>query len=128
MINKLTPVLIVEEIEPVLPYWVDRLGFEKTVEVPQGDKLGFVILARDGIELMYQTRESVEHDEPGILESAGSPFAALFLEIEDFDTVARAMQGADIIVAKRTTFYGSTEIITRDPAGNIITFAKMSDG
>jgi uncharacterized glyoxalase superfamily protein PhnB len=126
MIRKVTPVLIVEEIEPVLPYWVDRLGFEKTVEVPEGDKLGFVILARDGVEVMYQSRESVKKDEPGVLESAGSPFSALFIEVTDFDGVARALEGADVIVPKRTTFYGATEIITRDPAGNVITFAQMA--
>ena len=34
---KITPVLIAEKIEPVIPCWVDRLGFEKTVEVPGDD-------------------------------------------------------------------------------------------
>lgn len=48
--KKLTPVLAVDEIEPVLPFWIERLGFEKTVEVPQGDRLGFVIPARDGAD------------------------------------------------------------------------------
>ena len=57
--NRLTPVLMVEAIEPCLPFWVDRLGFSKTVEVPHGDRLGFAILVRDGVELMYQTRASV---------------------------------------------------------------------
>ena len=35
--KKVTPVLYVEEIEPALPFWMDRLGFEKTAEVPHGD-------------------------------------------------------------------------------------------
>jgi len=34
--KKLTPILLVKEIEPSLPFWVDRLGFKKTVEVPEG--------------------------------------------------------------------------------------------
>jgi len=53
--KKLTPVLYVDAIEPCLPFWVDRLGFSKTVEVPHENAIGFVILARDGLELMYQT-------------------------------------------------------------------------
>jgi len=31
--NKLTPNLIVDAIEPCLPFWVSRLGFEKTVDL-----------------------------------------------------------------------------------------------
>jgi hypothetical protein len=57
VIKKLTPVLMVDAIEPCLPLWVDRLGWNKTVEVPEGDRLGFVILEKDGAEVMYQTWE-----------------------------------------------------------------------
>jgi len=45
---KITSVLLVDEIEKSLPFWVERMGFEKTVEVPEGDRLSFVILVRDG--------------------------------------------------------------------------------
>ena len=38
----ITPVLYCDAIEPALPFWVDQLGFTKVVEVPEGDKLGFV--------------------------------------------------------------------------------------
>jgi purine nucleoside permease len=40
-VKKITPVLLVNEIEPILPFWIDRLGFTKTIEVPDGNKLGF---------------------------------------------------------------------------------------
>ena len=43
---KITAVLIVEEIEKSLTFWVARMGFQKTVDVPEGDRLGFVILVR----------------------------------------------------------------------------------
>jgi hypothetical protein len=33
-LKKLTPILTVEAIEPSLPFWVDALGFTKTVDVP----------------------------------------------------------------------------------------------
>jgi hypothetical protein len=29
-VKRITPVLLVKEIEPVIPFWVDRLGFAKT--------------------------------------------------------------------------------------------------
>jgi len=31
-VKKLTPILSVEKIEPVLPFWTQHLGFIKTVE------------------------------------------------------------------------------------------------
>ena len=62
--RKLSPLLTVEAIEPCLSFWVERLGFAKTVEVPEGSSLGFVILAKDGVEIMYQSRASVEKDIP----------------------------------------------------------------
>ena len=59
---QITANLIVESIEACLPFWVDRLGFEKSVEVPHEGALGFVILKRAGAELMLQTRASLAAD------------------------------------------------------------------
>ena len=126
MIKKLAPVLIVDRIEPLLPLW-DALGFRRT-EVPHGEALGFVILERDGIEVMYQTRDSVGADEPRVLEGSRPPgAAALFIEVDDLEAMAKALpSGTEIINARRQTFYGSTETIFRDGAGNVITLAQMA--
>lgn len=122
MFKKLTPILLVEHIEPCLSFWVDRLGFEKTAEVPEGDRLGFVLLAKDGLELMYQSLESAEKDLSGVaLQSGGT----LFFEIADLDGVIRAMEGAEVAVPRRTTFYGSEEIWVREPGGHLIGFAQF---
>src|SRR5258708_2043171 len=63
-VKRITPVLLVKEIEPVVPFWVDRLGFVKTVEVPDGNKLGFAAFQKGAAEVMYQTYASVEKDAP----------------------------------------------------------------
>ena len=125
-IKKLTPVLLVDAIEPLLPFW-DALGFQRTAEVPHGDALGFVILAADGVEVMYQTVASVRHDEPRILEGGrAAGMTGLFFEVDDLDAIAaRIPKSADLIAERRTTPYGSTEIIVRDGAGNAVTFAKF---
>ena len=125
--RKLTPVLIVDAIEPCLGFWVDRLGFAKTVEVPEGEKLGFVILAKDGVEVMYQTVESVEHDAPGVLGGKRKPSAgsvALFIEVSDVAAVESALSGLEQVVPRRQTFYGMDEVGVREPGGNIVTFAQ----
>jgi catechol 2,3-dioxygenase-like lactoylglutathione lyase family enzyme len=121
---KITAVLIVENIEKSLPFWVESMGFEKTVEVPEGDRLGFVILVRDGAELMLQTTASVEKDQPqfeGLVTNT-----ALFIEVEDFADILKRLEGYPISIPERLTFYGMREIGVRDPDNNIVTFAARA--
>jgi uncharacterized glyoxalase superfamily protein PhnB len=124
MIKKITPILYVDAIEAVLPFWVDRLGFTRSAEVPEGDRLGFVLLERDGLEVMYQTRESVSADVPALAETpmGGS---ILFVEVESLDPILEALAGIEPVVPRRRTFYGADEFFVREPAGNIIGFAAF---
>ncbi|HUI74513.1 MAG TPA: VOC family protein [Candidatus Acidoferrum sp.] len=124
--KKLTPVLFVEEIEPVIPFWAGSLGFQKTIEVPEGDRLGFVILQQGSVEVMYQTYASVEKDMPAIAPDVRKGPTFLYVEVDDLDAVKSAMQGADLYMPERTTFYGAREIGVRDPAGHFITFAQLA--
>src|SRR5437016_2813344 len=105
MIKKLTPVLYVEEIEPCLDLWVRRLGFAKTVEVPEGDKLGFVILSQGAIEIMYQSRASVVKDVPAFgSRSLGQ--TNLYLEVTDLAATERALEGMKLVLPRRKTSMG----------------------
>ncbi len=120
---KVTPVLIVDSIEKSLPFWVDRLGFQKTAEVPDGHVLGFVILVKDGGELMLQTRQSADKDVPGVLREATGDSVGLFAVVDDFEDVKRRLQGHPVAVPERTTFYGMREIGVREPHGHFVIFA-----
>jgi uncharacterized glyoxalase superfamily protein PhnB len=119
--KKLTPNLIVDNVEECLRFWVDRLKFEKTVEVPDGDRLGFVILKRGELELMLQSRASLQKDVPAIAE--GPHHAILYLEVADLGPIRKALEGWPRSTPERTTFYGAREIIVKDPAGHVIFFA-----
>ena len=124
---KITPVLVVPSIEAVLPLW-DALGFARTTEMPHGEHLGFVILARDSAEVMYQSEESVRADEPRVLEGPKALGAvSLFVQIEeDLDAlVAKLPPGTDIFVQRRETPYGAIETFVRDAAGNVIVLAQF---
>ena len=124
--KKLTPLLFVDEIEPALPFWVDRLGFEVTAQVPQDDRLGFVILKKGDLELMYQTQESVQHDIPELAQSPKKG-SFLFFEVENLDDVVKALEGIEPVIPRRKTFYGADELIVREPAGNVVTFAQFGE-
>lgn len=119
--KKLTPNLIVERIEDCLPFWVERLGFEKTVEVPEGKRLGFVILRQGPIEVMLQSRASLAKDVPAVAE--GPHRSVLYCEVADLAPIRAALKGWPEAAPERTTFYGAREIIVRDPEGNVVFFA-----
>ena len=125
-IKKLTPVLFVERIEPVLPFWTQHLGFIKIVEVPEDGRLGFVILQQGNAEVMYQTYASVSKDLPAILAEVHKAATFLYIEVENLDALKPALQSAEVYLPERRTFYGAREIGVRDPAGHFLTFAEMS--
>ena len=123
-VKKITPVLFVKDIEPVLPFWVDALGFAKTIEVPAADKLSFVALQKGNTEVMYQSYASVGDDMPAIAEAAKKGPTFLYLEVDDLDAVLVALKNSKIVQPERTAFYGMREVGYQDPAGHFITFAQ----
>jgi uncharacterized glyoxalase superfamily protein PhnB len=126
-LKQLTPVLIVEAVEPCIKFWTDRLGFEVTNQVPGPDgKLIFASVQKAGIEIMYQTRASVISEQPGSAGELMGHSVALFITVGDLNAVAKALEGAPVVKPRHETFYGSTEIYVREPGGNTVGFAQFS--
>jgi len=151
-VRRITPVLPVKEIEPVIPFWVDRLGFTKTIEVPDANKLGFVAFQKGPAEVMYQTYASVEKDanklgfvafQKGPAEVMYQTYASvekdapkevsetarkgptyLYMEVDNLDAVLAAMKDVKIVMPVRTAFYGMREFSVQDPGGHFVTFAQ----
>ena len=121
-VRKVTPILQVDRIEPSLPFW-RSLGFTVAAEVPHEDRLGFVILQRDGIELMIQSVESMRADDARLApERATATY--LFVEVEDLEAVRRSLVDAELLIGPRDTFYGLREIFVREPGGNVVGIAQ----
>jgi len=126
-LKQLTPVLIVDAVEPCIKFWTDRLGFAITNQVPDPDgKLIFASVEKEGIEIMYQTRASVINEQPGSAGELMGHSVALFITVADLDPVVRALEGAPVVKPRHETFYGSTEIYVREPGGNTVGFAQFS--
>jgi uncharacterized glyoxalase superfamily protein PhnB len=130
--NKLTPIMTVEAIEPCLPFWTERLGFEITATVPHGEAVGFAMLQKGNVELMYQSLASVEADlgpaaasrgQGDLVERMAAGATTLFIEVDTLDDVVAALEGADVVVPRRQTFYGMDEIFVRAPCGTLVGFA-----
>jgi len=125
-VKKITPVLFVQDVEPCVKFWVDRLGFEKTAEVPDGDHLAFVMLQKGNAELMYQSFASADKDVGTISQMVRKGPTFLYVEVDNLEETINAVNGAEVVMPKRNTFYGSTEIGIKDPAGHFVTFAEFA--
>jgi len=126
MINKSTPVLHVESVEPGVNFWTERFGFKKTIEVPEGDRLGFVALENGAVEVMYQTYSGMKADPADPLAQAveqGPSF--LFMEVSDINAVEESLKDAEIVQPIHETFYGAKEIVVKEPGGHFVIFSQL---
>lgn len=124
-VKRLTPNLYTDDVAACVKFWVDRMHFEKTNEVPDGTNLAFAILQKGNIELMYGSYASLERESGGIPDLFQRGTGFLFIEVENLDPVVEAMKGAPVVAPVHTTFYGATEFTVKDPGGHFITFASF---
>jgi hypothetical protein len=123
-IRKITPILAVDAIEPLLPFWVDRLGYAAVATVPHGDSLGFAILVNGDTSVMLQTRDSLRADlSPEVYDRFDGAPSVLYVDVGSLEEAERVLEGAEILVPRRRTFYGADEIWIREPSGSIVGFA-----
>jgi uncharacterized glyoxalase superfamily protein PhnB len=126
-LNRLTPVLVVDSVEPCVQWWIERFGLAPESEVPGPDgKLVFAIVKKGDVEIMYQTRASVVAERPDDASDFVGHSTVLFITTEDLDAVARATEGAPVVKPRHKTFYGSEEIYVREPGGNTVGFAQFA--
>jgi|SRR5262245_9653468 len=127
-ILRCTPIQIVDAIEPNLEFWETRLGYKRTAEVPPGAReLDFVILEKDGLEVMLQTRKSIVADMSG---SKSSDYKAnqtiLYIEVDSLDEAARALKGVPLVMEPIDRPYGMRELTVKDPSGYAVCLAQKS--
>jgi uncharacterized glyoxalase superfamily protein PhnB len=121
-IKKVTPLLVVDRIEPSLGFY-EKLGYGAVISVPLEDRLGFVLLAQGDSQIMLQTRHSLAADLPAVA-TAGA-MSLLYVDVESLEVaLAAAAAGSEILVPTRTTFYGAKEAFVREPSGQIVAFAE----
>ncbi len=122
--KRCTPVLVVDRVEPTRDFFHKRLGWPVLMEVPHGESVGFAQVELGPVEIMIQTRASVAEDLSVPLESVKLSNTTLYIEIDDVEQVVPVLEGLDVVVPLRKTWYGMHEISVREPGGNVIGFAS----
>src|SRR2546426_9533272 len=117
-VKRITPVLYVEEIEPCLKFWTERMGFTNAAQVPDGNKIAFVALQKDGTEIMYQTFASQDKDVAAaskagraLVQASRKRPSFLFIEVEKLDPLLAPIKRAELGLTERKAFYRSPESV-----------------
>jgi hypothetical protein len=71
---------------------------------------------------MLQTFASVKDDLPSI--GALGRSALIYLDVPDLSAIESKLEGVEVLVPRRKTFYGAEEIFVREPGGHVVGFAQ----
>ncbi len=123
-ISRAAAVLFADRIEPTRD-WFMKLGFTVFVDIPEDDHLGFVLLEKDGAQVMVETRANKNEPEALRERMKSSRNALVYIEVDDLDAVIAKLAGSKVLVPRHRTFYGAEEQTYEEPGGNLVTFARF---
>jgi hypothetical protein len=72
---------------------------------------------------MYQTWASAQEDL-GTMASSKGTSVGLFIEVSDIAAIEQQIDGVEIALPRRRTFYGMDEIGVREAGGHLVIFAQ----
>ena len=123
--QKLTPNLLVASVERSLAFYVDTLGFERGLTVPEQSPFVFASVTGGPIEIFFNDAATAVKEYPAF---SGKPLGAtgtLFIELEGVDALHDQLKSSvKIVMPLETKFYGMREFAIEDPDGYVITFAQ----
>jgi uncharacterized glyoxalase superfamily protein PhnB len=123
--TKLTPNLLVTSVERSLAYYVNILGFERGMTVPDASPFVFASVTGGPVEIFFNDAAGAVQEYPGF---AGKPIGAtgtLFIEVKGVDALHDRLKPAvKVVMPIETKFYGMREFAIEDPDGYVITFAE----
>ena len=125
LFKKLTPNLVVGNVERSLAFYVDTLGFERGMTVPGESPLVFGSVTSGPVEIFFNDTAAAVKEYPAF---GGQPIGAtgtLFIEVEGVDALHdRLKPSVKVVMPIVTQFYGMREFAIEDPDGYVITIAE----
>jgi uncharacterized glyoxalase superfamily protein PhnB len=124
--NKLTPNLVVRNVEASLNFYRTVLGFEPGFTVPDQPPYVFGSVTSGAVEIFFNDQKAVAKEYPALGAKPIGGSLTLFIEVEGIAELFKKVQqhGARITQPMKDQFYGMREFAFEDPEGWIITLAE----
>jgi uncharacterized glyoxalase superfamily protein PhnB len=125
-LKKLTPNLVVRDVEASLNFYRTVLGFQPGFTVPDAPPYVFGSVASDGVEIFFNDQKAVAEDYPALGAKPIGGSITLFIEVDGIEDVLKKVQqhGAKITMPMKDQFYGMREFAFEDPEGWVVTIAE----
>lgn len=125
--TKVTPNLIVDNIDRSLHFYEQVLGFSRAFHVPEQPPFVFACVANGGVEIFLNDKAAVAREHPQHASNLGATFGnQLFIEMTSGIEAwwGELKDRAPVIMALVTQWYGVKEFAIADPDGHVIVFAE----
>jgi uncharacterized glyoxalase superfamily protein PhnB len=127
-ITKLTPNLIVSNVEQSMTFYRDVLGFTIVTTVPDAPPYAFAIAMAGQVEVFFNSVESATEEYPAFRNQPIGGTLTLFFEVTDIEQrFAELAPHVRIVMPLEKKWYGMTEFAFLDPDGWMITFAQRTE-
>lgn len=126
-ITKLTPNLIVSNVEQSVAFYRDVLGFTVAMTVPDAPPLVFAGVTSGDVEVFFNAPEAAFEEYPAFRNLPLGGTLTLFFEVTDIEEAyATLAPKVRVVMPLEKKWYGMTEFAFLDPDGYVITYAQRS--
>jgi len=126
--SKLTPNLLVDDVERSLRFYEDVLGFTRGFTVPDAPPFVFGSVVSGPVEIFFNEKHTAAKEYPAFAGQPVGMTGTMFIELEGRGGIERLHDRlkslAPIVMPLVTQFYGMKEFAIADPDGYLITFAE----
>jgi uncharacterized glyoxalase superfamily protein PhnB len=124
-IRKLTPNLIVRNVESSLKFYQEILSLEKAISVPEQSPYVFASVSNGSVEIFFNDQKTVAAEYPKLAATIGASLT-LYMEVDSLQAVLDRVHktGAKISIPVTDQFYGMREFAFEDLDGYTITIAQ----
>jgi uncharacterized glyoxalase superfamily protein PhnB len=125
-LQKLTPNLVVRNVEASMDFYCRVLGFQRGQTVPEQAPYVFGIVTSGAVEIFFNDQKAVAAEHPALGNRPIGGALTLYIEVQGIEDLFKAVQqhGTKIMMPMKDQFYGMREFGMEDPEGWEITFAE----
>jgi len=124
-LQKLTPNLVVSNVERSSAFYRDVLGFTSTVTVPDAPPFAFAIVQSGAVEIFLNAADAAIAEYPAFKGRPIGGTLTLFIHVAGIAAVYEALKArVNVVMPLEKKWYGVTEFAFEDPDGYIITYAE----
>ena len=126
-LNKLTPNLVVADVERSMAFYRDVLGFAVQMTVPEASPFVFAGVQSGRVEIFLNAIDAAAAEYPAFKERPIGGTLTLFIEVNGIAAVYASLQPkVNVVMPLEKKWYGMTEFAFADPDGYLITFAERT--